>query len=129
MELDVYKPFTTIYFRFFSDMNERMATCVVGLHLEDGFTLTASLLEREIVRRRTGGEKVKGFLFCNPHNPLGVIYPRELILELMQVCSKYQVEFVMTFMHIPTLIFRFILYLTRFTLSPSFISRLPSLVY
>ena len=98
MELDVFKHFTTItylVFRFFSDMNERMETCVVGLHLEDGFTLTASLLEREIVRRRTVGEKVKGFLFCNPHNPLGVIYPRELTLELMQVCSKYQVRFAM----------------------------------
>ena len=78
--------------RFFADMNERMKTCVVGMHLEDGFSLTSGLLEREITRRKLGGEKVKSFIYCNPNNPLGVVYPKHLTLELMEVCKRHQVS-------------------------------------
>ena len=73
-------------------MNERMKTCVVGMHLEDGFTLTSGLLEKEITRRKLGGEKVKAFIYCNPNNPLGVVYPKHLTLELMDVCKRHQVS-------------------------------------
>ena len=73
-------------------MNERMKTCVVGMQLEDGFSLTSGLLEREIMMRKLGGEKVKAFIYCNPNNPLGVVYPKHLTLELMEVCKRHQVS-------------------------------------
>ena len=78
--------------RFFADMSERTATKVVGFHLDEGFILTATLLEKELVRQREAGVVVKAFLYCNPHNPLGVVYPKELTLQLMEVCKKHQVE-------------------------------------
>ena len=77
--------------RFFADMNERMQTKVVGMHLEEGFLLTPQLLEAEILRRKEEGGNVKGFLFCNPNNPLGVVYPRELAIQLMEVCKRHKV--------------------------------------
>ena len=75
-------------------MNERMKTRVVGMELEEGFTLTSALLEREILRRKAKGESVRGFIYCNPNNPLGVVYPRQLTLQLMGVCKKYQVRLI-----------------------------------
>ena len=50
------------------------------------------LLEKELVRQREAGVVVKAFLYCNPHNPLGVVYPKELTLRLMEVCKEHQVE-------------------------------------
>ena len=78
-------------FRFFADMNERMQTKVVGMPLENGFELTAQLLEAAIVRQKNEGGNVKGFLYCNPNNPLGVVYPRQLTLDLMEVCKEHKV--------------------------------------
>ena len=81
----------SVSYRFFADMNERMQTKVVGMHLESGFVLTPQLLEAEILRRKKEGGHVKGFLFCNPNNPLGVVYPRQLAVQLMEVCKRHKV--------------------------------------
>ena len=82
------------YARFFADMNERMKTEVVGMHLEAGFVLTPDLLERSIKKQVALGKKVRGFIFCNPNNPLGDIYSIELAKALMKVCAKYEVHFI-----------------------------------
>ena len=58
------------------------------------FTLTPELLETEILTQHQLGKCVKGFIFCNPNNPLGVVYSMELTLSLMEVCRKYQVHFI-----------------------------------
>ena len=58
------------------------------------FTLTPELLETEIMTQQQLGKCVKGFIFCNPNNPLGVVYSMELTLSLMEVCRKYQVHFI-----------------------------------
>ena len=58
------------------------------------FTLTPELLEEEILAQHQFGKRVKGFIFCNPNNPLGVVYSKKLTLSLMEVCRKYQVHFI-----------------------------------
>ena len=58
------------------------------------FTLTPELLEEEILAQHQFGKHVKGFIFCNPNNPLGVVYSKKLTLSLMEVCRKYQVHFI-----------------------------------
>ena len=75
-------------------MNERMKTCVVGLELGAGFSLTADMLEVRISEVRESGGQVKAFLLCNPSNPLGVVYPRQLVLELMEVCRRHSIHFI-----------------------------------
>ena len=82
------------YARFFADMNERMKTEVVGMHLEEGFLLTPDLLETAILNQLSLGKKVVGFLFCNPNNPLGDIYSIDLAKQLMKICAKYEVHFI-----------------------------------
>ena len=112
-----------LLFRFFADMNERMQTKVVGMHLEEGFVLTPQLLESEILRQRREGGNVKGFLFCNPNNPLGVVYPRQLAIDLMEVCKRHKVMcsfhyFYCRFLKTVSWLSRCTSYLTRSTLSP-----------
>ena len=85
-------------------MSERTATKVVGFHLDEGFSLTATLLEKELARQREAGVAVKAFLYCNPHNPLGVVYPKELTLQLMEVCKEHQVEQPSPELHLPGII-------------------------
>ena len=109
--------------RFFADMNERMQTKVVGMHLEEVFVLTPQLLESEILRQRREGGNVKGFLFCNPNNPLGVVYPRQLAIDLMEVCKRHKVRcslhyFYCRFLKTVSWLSRCTSYLTRSTLSP-----------
>lgn len=38
------------------------------------------------------GTRVRALLLCHPHNPLGQCYPRESIIELMKLCSKYNLH-------------------------------------
>jgi aspartate/methionine/tyrosine aminotransferase len=40
------------------------------------------------------GQKVAGLMLCNPHNPLGRCYPREVIVELMKLCEKHKIHLV-----------------------------------
>ena len=58
------------------------------------FELTPQLLEGQILKQTQLGKKVKGFIFCNPNNPLGVVYSKELTISLMKVCRKYKVHFI-----------------------------------
>ena len=58
------------------------------------FTLTPELLEEEILTQHQLVKSVKGFIFCNPNNPLGVVYPKTLTLGLMEICKKYKVHFI-----------------------------------
>ena len=55
--------------------------------------MTAPKLEELIKKLIDNGHSVKGFLFCNPSNPLGEVYSLELALELMKVCAKFQMHF------------------------------------
>ena len=64
---------TPTYARFFADFEERAGVKLEGLQLSesDNFLLTAQKLEEAILKQKKLGNSVKGFLFCNPSNPLG----------------------------------------------------------
>ena len=61
---------------------------------ESKFCLTPSLLENKILKEADSGKTVKAFMYCNPNNPLGVVYPRDLTISLMEVCKKHKVHFI-----------------------------------
>ena len=56
--------------------------------------MTPKLLEENIIEAGKSGKNVKAFIYCNPHNPLGVVYPMDLTISLMKVCKKYKVHFI-----------------------------------
>ena len=87
---------TPTYARFFADFEERAGVKLVGLPLSqsDNFLLTAQKLEETIIKEQKSGNTVKGFLFCNPSNPLGEVYPIELAEQLMKVCARFKIHFI-----------------------------------
>jgi 1-aminocyclopropane-1-carboxylate synthase len=50
--------------------------------------------EDALLNARERGVKVKGMLLCNPHNPLGRCYPREVIEGYLSFCKKYDIHFI-----------------------------------
>lgn len=43
---------------------------------------------------RKAGCRVRGILFCNPHNPYGHIFPAHIIDPLLQYCEEADLHFV-----------------------------------
>lgn len=50
--------------------------------------------ERAVLDAQKRGVAVKGLMICNPHNPLGRCYSREVLLEYLKLCEKYQIHLV-----------------------------------
>ena len=86
---------TPTYARFYADFEERAGVKLIGFPLLEkyDFLMTAPKLETFIKQLKNDGNSVKGFLFCNPSNPLGEVYGLGLALELMKVCAKFQMHF------------------------------------
>ncbi|EGY23448.1 hypothetical protein VD0002_g6642 [Verticillium dahliae] len=86
------------YFRaFFTTLGGRMLvnTAAVSFGDVDPFGPEAvGKYEEALLRARDKGQKVKGLILCNPHNPLGRCYPRDTIVRLMKLCQKYQIHLV-----------------------------------
>ena len=61
---------------------------------KQSFQLTVSCVEKQIQHELGSGRKVSCFLLCNPSNPLGVVYPGQLVMDLMKLCHKYKIHFV-----------------------------------
>lgn len=77
----VYYPFTTIIER-----NKRRLINN-ALVLEDGhYRIDYEDFENKIIEN-----KVKIFIFCNPHNPVGRVFTKEEIILLADICLKHNV--------------------------------------
>ncbi|KAH6962351.1 pyridoxal phosphate-dependent transferase [Ilyonectria sp. MPI-CAGE-AT-0026] len=50
--------------------------------------------EDKLIESRQNGCNVAGLVLCNPHNPLGRCYPREVLVALMRLCQKYQIHLI-----------------------------------
>lgn len=50
--------------------------------------------EKALLQAQKEGVKVKAFLLCNPHNPLGKCYPADTLKALMGFCEKYNLHLI-----------------------------------
>jgi aspartate/methionine/tyrosine aminotransferase len=50
--------------------------------------------EQAVLDAKDKGVTVKGLMLCNPHNPLGRCYARDVLLEYLKLCERYQIHFV-----------------------------------
>ena len=86
------------YFRaFLTTLGGRMhvKTLPVAFAHSDPFgTDAAAKYEAALLEARERGQKTKGLILCNPHNPTGRCYPRETIVQLMRLCQKYQIHLI-----------------------------------
>ncbi len=50
--------------------------------------------EKALIKAEQMGTKVKALMLCNPHNPLGKCYSKEVTEAYLALCSKYNIHFI-----------------------------------
>lgn len=48
-----------------------------------------------------GQPEVSAYLLCNPHNPLGQLWPQDQLLAIAELCQRHQVELLVDEIHAP----------------------------
>ncbi|KAB2579762.1 1-aminocyclopropane-1-carboxylate synthase-like protein 1 [Lasiodiplodia theobromae] len=86
------------YGAFVGDFWARAKVKTVGVAFgsTDPFSLEAvAKYEEALLRSNNEGVPIKALVLCTPNNPLGCrCYSREVIVELMKLCQKYQIHLV-----------------------------------
>ena len=76
----IYPPFLT------APVNSKQSLVTVPLRLgREKWEIDFNLLEQSITK------KTRLLLFCNPQNPVGRVFNREDVVELVSICSKYDI--------------------------------------
>ncbi|KAF8624618.1 hypothetical protein AX15_005773 [Amanita polypyramis BW_CC] len=61
----------------------------------DIFTLIELMhLEKALEESHQKGTRIKAVILCNPHNPLGRPYPRNVIIEYCKFCEKHNLHLI-----------------------------------
>lgn len=76
----VYAPFSSIPALQKRTLEECMLTEKEGTYTIDFVQFEESLKKN-----------VKLFIFCNPHNPGGIVWPESVLSEIVRLCAKYDV--------------------------------------
>ena len=50
--------------------------------------------EKALLRSRKNGREIKALLLCNPHNPLGRCYSKEVLEAYLTLCGKHGIHFI-----------------------------------
>jgi 1-aminocyclopropane-1-carboxylate synthase len=86
------------YGTFILDLSQRPQSKVVPVNFDDVDPLGPEAVQKYekalIEFQEKTGKRVKALMLCHPHNPLGRCYPREVIIELMRLCQKYQIHLI-----------------------------------
>lgn len=79
---------TPVYPPFFSVVNDNERTLVVNklVNVEGRYEIDFKLLEEQFSR-----VECKMFILCNPHNPVGRVWSKVELLQLGELCVKYDI--------------------------------------
>lgn len=67
----------------------------VQVPLKNMFTVSElSYFEKAIQENKEKGTIIKGVILCNPHNPYGRAYPREVVIEYCKFCEKHNLHLI-----------------------------------
>lgn len=50
--------------------------------------------ENALLAAQKEGKTVKALLLCNPHNPLGRCYSKEVLEAYLKLCGKYKIHLI-----------------------------------
>ncbi|KAI9151414.1 putative aminotransferase tcpI [Paramyrothecium foliicola] len=85
------------YGNFPIDLGYRVEAKIIGVSFEDTdpFGLeTLVAYEKALENAQRAGIRVKALLLCNPHNPLGRCYTREVLEAYMRFCQKHSLHLI-----------------------------------
>ncbi len=77
-----------VYMPFFEAIHENKRTLVENeLEIIDGrYEINLADFENQIIKKN-----VKLYIFCNPHNPVGRVWKRETVEQIIDICKKHHV--------------------------------------
>ncbi|PWY93052.1 PLP-dependent transferase [Aspergillus sclerotioniger CBS 115572] len=86
------------YSAFKTDFSLRPEAVVIPVSMGDIESLSPESISAyetaAIDYEKRTGKRVRAVLLCNPHNPLGKCYPRDIIITLMQFCQSRQMHLI-----------------------------------
>lgn len=53
------------------------------------FELTIDDVEKVFADEKAKGKNIRAFLLNNPHNPLGKVFDKQLVTDIMKFCQRY----------------------------------------
>ena len=86
---------TPVYHAFFNIIKNNKRTVVTSTLLAD----KDYSIDYQDVENKIKDSNVKALIFCNPHNPVGRIWSKEEIEQLIKLCEKYGVYFISDEIH------------------------------
>ena len=86
---------TPVYHAFFNIIRNNHRTVVTSTLLESN----DYSIDYDDVKNKIKNCNVKAIIFCNPHNPVGRIWGKDEIEELINICDKYGVYFISDEIH------------------------------
>jgi aspartate/methionine/tyrosine aminotransferase len=85
------------YGAFPNDATLRTGTKLAFVDFHEDDPLGVNCVKRyedRLLEARARGEKVTGLLLCHPHNPLGRCYSRNVLIDILKFCSKYNLHLI-----------------------------------
>ncbi|KAH8801500.1 1-aminocyclopropane-1-carboxylate synthase-like protein 1 [Xylogone sp. PMI_703] len=86
-----------LYVGFIDDFNDRASVKVVLAPMKGDDPLGINGVvrhEEALLDAEKRGQKIQALMICNPHNPLGTCYSREVLESYMSLCSKYNIHLI-----------------------------------
>ena len=87
---------TPVYHQFISAIKntERTLVCNSLRNIDNYYSIDFEVLEEQIVT-----QQVKMMIFCNPHNPVGRVWTKDEIAQVVAICQKHSVYLVSDEVH------------------------------
>ncbi len=82
IQLPVYYPFSEVI----EDNGRKVVSNTLYLGEDDRYHIDFDDFEKKIIQ-----ERIKLFILCNPHNPVGRVWTREELIRLGDICVKHHV--------------------------------------
>jgi aspartate/methionine/tyrosine aminotransferase len=88
-----------MYLAFENDLSKRFHCKVLPVHMpynaqENVFELNETVIQNAYAKAKQENMIVKAFILCQPNNPTGDIYSRQLINWLIEWCSEESLHFI-----------------------------------
>lgn len=69
----------------------------VGVQLPEGLENSLSALsayEAALIESEKNGVKIRAIMICNPHNPLGFCYSKEVLIEYLKFAQRWNIHLI-----------------------------------
>ncbi|KAK2464359.1 hypothetical protein APHAL10511_003816 [Amanita phalloides] len=85
------------YYGYDTELMAQQGVAPVGVAIPKSDMFTPAELdyfERALVQSNKKGTRIKAVILCNPHNPLGLPYPEDAIIEYGKFCEKHNLQLI-----------------------------------